>query len=99
MTLREGRQALAGVGDRFLGEDLAGGREDTGAVLAVPEVNSDGNVVRGHKAESLTQRTSKCDAPLDAFSFLLVRHYFSSGAACAISLIDAQPVGLEADLT
>jgi hypothetical protein len=31
---------------------LAGGREDAGAVLAVPEVDSDGDVVRGHKAES-----------------------------------------------
>ena len=50
ITARESGQALAGVRDLSLGENLAAGREDAGAVLAVPEVDSNGYVVRVHKA-------------------------------------------------
>jgi len=52
LALREGGQALAAVGDRGLGKEFAGGREDAHRMAAVPEVDTDGNVVRGHKAES-----------------------------------------------
>ena len=48
--LREDREALARVGDRFLGDDGAGGREDARRVAAVPEVQANGNVLGGHKA-------------------------------------------------
>lgn len=38
VTLGEAREALAGVGDRFLGEDGAGVIEDAHVMPAVPEV-------------------------------------------------------------
>ena len=38
IALAEGRQALAGVRDRFLGEDLPAGRQDAHRVAAVPEI-------------------------------------------------------------
>ncbi len=44
--------------------------------LAAPEVDSDGNVVRGHKAES--NRFTLAGEALFAFSFLLVGLLFSS---------------------
>jgi len=49
IALRKNVQALARVGDHFLGEDLAAGREDAGAVLAIPEVDSNGQLFRVHK--------------------------------------------------
>jgi hypothetical protein len=38
MARGERNEALARVRDRFLGEDVTGGREDAGRMAAVPEI-------------------------------------------------------------
>lgn len=73
MLLREDAQALARVDDFRLGDDVAGGREDAHRVTAVPEIDTDGFVVRAHKAEN-NHLTLPREA-LYAFSFLLDRHF------------------------
>jgi hypothetical protein len=50
VALGEGPEALAGVGDFFLGENLAAGGEDARAVPAVPEVQAYRDIIgRVHK--------------------------------------------------
>lgn len=49
IALREGGQAGAVVDDHLLGDDVARGREDARGVLAVPEVDPDGDVIGSHK--------------------------------------------------
>jgi hypothetical protein len=66
-TRGERGEALAGVDDYFLGDDVTGGIEDARAVAAVPEVQSDGQFFTSryfcvHTAGDYTP----------AFSFLLV---------------------------
>ncbi|HEY4249541.1 MAG TPA: hypothetical protein VGM64_22145 [Lacunisphaera sp.] len=49
ITLREDREALAGVDDAFLGNDVARGIEDAHRVLAVPEIDSNRDFFRVHR--------------------------------------------------
>jgi hypothetical protein len=42
MAAAERGHNLAGVGNRFLGDDVAGSVEDAHRVAAIPEVQSDG---------------------------------------------------------
>ena len=41
--------ALARIGDGFFGDDVARGREDAHRVPAVPEIDSDGDIIGVHK--------------------------------------------------
>jgi hypothetical protein len=73
------REALAGVGQRLLGEDRAGVIEDAHVVRAVPEVqaNREGRGGGVHKAEN-GRALSRVTRSSLAFSFLLVGLFRSS---------------------